>query len=60
MAAATCKKCKTEMDKVYSFSDTTPYQQWVCPQCGSKTAKRTIEYDDKGNLERKGGKVLND
>lgn len=60
MAIATCKKCKTEMDKVYCFNEGTPYQQWKCPQCGAATAKRTIEYDDKGNLERKGGKILND
>lgn len=60
--AVTCKKCKTEMDKIFCFYDydRTPYQQWRCSQCGATTAKRTIEYDDEGNIEKKGGKVLND
>lgn len=60
MAAALCKKCKTEMNKVYCFAGGIPYQQWRCPRCEATTAKRAIEYDEKGNLERKGGKVLND
>lgn len=56
-----CKKCNAEMDKVYAFEDKQPYQQWRCPQCGSATAKRTIVYDDKGNLnEKKGGEVIRD
>lgn len=58
--AATCKKCNTEMDKVYCFGEGIPYQQWKCPQCKAATAKRTIAYNDKGNPERKGGKILND
>lgn len=53
-----CKRCKTGMDKVYVFSGNISYQQWKCPNCGAATAKRTIEYDAKGNIERRGGKVL--
>lgn len=56
-----CKKCKTEMDKVYVFGDKQPYQRWECPQCGGATAKRAIVYEDDGRLnEKKGGEVIHD
>lgn len=57
---AVCKHCGEKMTKFYCFSDKTPYQQLRCTQCGAETAKRTIEYNERGNLEKKGGRVLND
>lgn len=45
--AAICKRCKTEMDNLYCFEKGAPYH-----------AKRTIEYDEKGNLKKKGREII--
>lgn len=45
-----CKYCDTQMQKVYAFEADKSYQQFHCPNCGSATRERLIEYDDKGYL----------
>ena len=46
-----CKKCKTPMEKMFSFNtDGKGIQYCSCPNCGMHTSSKTITYTEDGDV----------
>lgn len=42
----TCRRCGSEMEKIYNFGNDESYQNYRCSNCGNTTKGKEIEFDD--------------